>query len=64
MLFDENFTVSVEAPSTVTKLEGQHRMDRRRRPSMPSAQTLRRISFQRDSERGLWFFATLVQPKQ
>jgi hypothetical protein len=27
MLFDENFTVSVEAPSTVTKLEGQHRMD-------------------------------------
>ena len=27
MLFDENFTVSVEAPSTVTKLEGQHRID-------------------------------------
>ena len=48
MLFDENFTVSVEAPSTVTKLERRHRMD----------------SFQRDSERGLWFFATLVPPKQ
>jgi len=31
--------------------------------TMPSTQTLRGFSFQLNSERDLWFFATLVPPK-